>query len=209
MDTILIVGCGPGSPAYLTGAACAAVAEAEVLVGSERLLELFPMYDGEIVRLGADLDETLMTMDERRRSKRVAVLVSGDPGAYSFARNVLDYFGREACKVIPAVSALQLACARLGLSWTEARIVSVHGRETDLGAAELACEELVLVLSGGAKSLPWVRATLKELYGTHEAWLCRDLSLATEAVVRVDGWSDDETLGAACAILVLQRKETA
>ena len=44
---IVIVGCGPGSPDYLTAAAIRAVQEAEVLVGARRLLELFPAHPGE------------------------------------------------------------------------------------------------------------------------------------------------------------------
>ncbi|MGA2035789.1 MAG: SAM-dependent methyltransferase, partial [Thermoguttaceae bacterium] len=42
LPPLVIVGCGPGAPEYLTDAARQAVAQAEVLVGSARLLALFP-----------------------------------------------------------------------------------------------------------------------------------------------------------------------
>ena len=51
---IMIVGCGPGSPAVLTDAARRAVAAAEVLFGSPRLLKLFD--EGPCLRLTVDGD---------------------------------------------------------------------------------------------------------------------------------------------------------
>ena len=43
---IVIVGCGPGSPDYLTPLARRAVERAEVLVGASRLLDLFAEHPG-------------------------------------------------------------------------------------------------------------------------------------------------------------------
>ena len=67
----------------------------------------------------------------RAAGRRVAVLVSGDPGLYSLAQNVVRRFGREHCEVVPAVSSVQVAFARLGLDWADARILSAHGRTPD------------------------------------------------------------------------------
>ena len=53
---IVIVGCGPGSPEYLTAAAIRAVQEAEVLVGAQRLLDLFPEHPGERILMEAHTD---------------------------------------------------------------------------------------------------------------------------------------------------------
>jgi precorrin-6Y C5,15-methyltransferase (decarboxylating) len=38
-------------------------------------------------------------------------------------------WGRDAIRVIPAVSCLQLACARLGLPWHDVRCLSLHGQQ--------------------------------------------------------------------------------
>ena len=43
---INIVGCGPGSPNYLTQEAISVVKESSVIVGYDRLMELFPWYGG-------------------------------------------------------------------------------------------------------------------------------------------------------------------
>ena len=54
-NKITIVGCGPGSPLYVTEAARQAVAGADVLVGSRRLLELFPQWPAERIVVDADI----------------------------------------------------------------------------------------------------------------------------------------------------------
>ena len=114
---IVIVGCGPGSPDYLTAAAIRAVQEAEILVGARRLLELFHDHPGERIIMEAHTEKVLAAIADRP-DKKMAVLVTGDPGLASLARPILKRFGRNRCRVIPGVSSLQAAFARLGwIGW--------------------------------------------------------------------------------------------
>src|SRR5512141_2502938 len=76
---ITIVGAGPGSLDYLTPAGRRAVERAEVLVGANRLLDLFPDLSAERVPVGADVERALEAIAACGR-RRVAVLVTGDPG---------------------------------------------------------------------------------------------------------------------------------
>ncbi len=59
----------------------------------------------------------------------VAVLASGDPLFFGIGRKLIDYFGRDKVEIHPALSALQLACARFNEPWDEAGIISLHGRD--------------------------------------------------------------------------------
>jgi precorrin-6B methylase 1 len=95
---ILIVGCGPGSPDYLTPAARRAAEGADVLVGAAHLLELFPGARAERIAVTGEIDSLLDEVAARCILGRVAVLVTGDPGLYSLARPVLSRFGREMCE---------------------------------------------------------------------------------------------------------------
>ena len=122
---IAIVGCGPGSPQYLTDAARQAVAGAEVLLGSRRLLELFDDCRCRRVEVGGDVAAIMEQIAAHHEAgQRVVVLVSGDPGLFSLGRNIVERFGRENCEVIAAVSSVQAAFARLGLDWGDALIIS-------------------------------------------------------------------------------------
>ena len=58
----------------------------------------------------------------------VAVLASGDPLFYGIGRTLIDRFGADRINVHPALSAVQLACARFRVPWDDLVVVSLHGR---------------------------------------------------------------------------------
>ncbi len=182
---ITIVGCGPGSPDYMTGAGLRAIEKAEVLMGAGRLLDAFGRHDQERIPVGADVAGALDRLQGIFRTRKTAVLVSGDPGLKSFASNVIDRFGRDKCEVIPGVSSVQAAFARVGLAWHDARIVSAHEGIPPVAPLSLVKEEKVAVLAGGDKSIGWIRALAVALGPDHVIYLCRDLTLDTEEVRQV------------------------
>jgi precorrin-6y C5,15-methyltransferase (decarboxylating) CbiE subunit len=183
--TIEIVGCGPGAAGYVTGAARSAVSEAGLLAGSPRLVELFPDYRGERLLVDAHIGPLLDQLDAAwRLGRKVAVLVSGDPGLYSLADRVLRRFGRENCRVTPAVSSVQVAFARLGLSWDNARIVSAHGRVPP-DDVDLSPWDKLAVLGGTREAMRWAVSVSQQLRETHAAYLCENLTLPGERVCRL------------------------
>ena len=132
MPDITIVGLGPGSPEYITPLAAKAVKGAEILVGARRLIDLFPNHRAKtIIEMGSQVETVLEEM-AGLQDRPMVVLVSGDPGLSSLARPVIARFGREACRVIPGISSIQVAFARLGLDWGKARIIDAHGRTQKL-----------------------------------------------------------------------------
>ena len=74
----------------------------------------------------------------------VAVLASGDPLFFGIGRNLLTHFGPERLRVHPAVSAVQLACARFRIPWDDLPLISLHGRDDDNPAARILRHERVL-----------------------------------------------------------------
>ncbi len=180
---ILIVGCGPGASEYLMDAARLAVARAEVLAGSRRLLELFPDHPGLRLVTSTDLSALLDAVAEQRALGRsVAVLVSGDPGLFSLAAKVVRRFGRECCEIIPGVSSVQVAFARVGLDWAEARIVSAHGRMPQVSADDLGQYDKLAILAGTQEALQWAARTAAALQTSHATYLCENLTLPDERV---------------------------
>jgi precorrin-6Y C5,15-methyltransferase (decarboxylating) len=59
----------------------------------------------------------------------VCLLASGDPGFFGVARLAAARLGPGAVRIHPAPSSVALAFARAGVSWDDAVVVSVHGRE--------------------------------------------------------------------------------
>ena len=66
---------------------------------------------------------------EALATSSVVVMVSGDPGYYSLLDALRRHFPAACIRVIPGLSAMQLAFARLALPWHEARLLSFHGRK--------------------------------------------------------------------------------
>lgn len=131
MHKIVVLGIGPGSPDYLLPAVRKAAESCQILVGGRRQLELFKEDGKREIPLGANLEVVIAQLKEARQEARVGVLVSGDPGLYSFLNTLLQHFGREALEVYPGISSLQYLFARGALPWQDAYLTSLHGRRLE------------------------------------------------------------------------------
>jgi precorrin-6y C5,15-methyltransferase (decarboxylating) CbiE subunit len=181
MPKFMVVGMGPGSLDYLLPVARRAIEEADILVGSPRFLSLFPGKEGRA--FGAKTEEALDIVEAERGSRRVALLVSGDPGLYSLLRSVRRRFGPEDYEVLPGLSSFQLAFAKAGLSWEGATIVSVHGR--GLEALDYIEEgRPAVIFLGGENDAASVARELSARYSPERPCVvARDLGMEGEAIV--------------------------
>jgi precorrin-2 C20-methyltransferase/precorrin-3B C17-methyltransferase len=122
---VSVVGLGPAGPEWLTPEARAELAEAEVLIGYETYLRRVPPRPGQ-TRFASDnrveLERAAHALALAAAGTRVAVVSSGDPGIFAMASAVLEAAearGADAeaeveVRVIPGLSAMQAAAARVG-----------------------------------------------------------------------------------------------
>jgi precorrin-6Y C5,15-methyltransferase (decarboxylating) len=75
----------------------------------------------------------------------VVILASGDPLFYGIGERAFEVFGSENVLVLPNVTAVQKAFARIKLPWGRARIISVHGREPSSIFPELAYSGFIAI----------------------------------------------------------------
>jgi cobalt-precorrin-7 (C5)-methyltransferase len=204
---ILIVGCGPGAPDFLTPAARKAIEAAEVLVGASHLLDLFPKHPAERIRVQADIPKILEEIAVRLNRQKIAVLVTGDPGVCSLAQPVLKRFGRESCEVIPGISSLQVAFARLGLDWVNARIIDAHDGNPDMDSALLAQAEKIAIFAGRAEAIKWVANLVRAIGEGCTIYVCENLTLEGEKIRQVKA-EDLKNLVVSSRTIVLLVKKT-
>jgi cobalt-precorrin-7 (C5)-methyltransferase len=203
---IIICGCGPGSPDYLTPAVLRAVAVAEMLVGAQRLLDLFPASGTDRIAVGADIEGILRIIESRWQRQQVVVLVTGDPGISSLAQPVLKRFGREACFVIPGISSVQLAFARLGLDWTDAKIIDAHGKNPEYGPDELGKGKKLAILGGRQEASAWVQSCYRRWGDDYRLFRCENLSLPGERISELTPEDlDDSALSSLTVFLLIRR----
>lgn len=128
---IPIVGVGPDGLAGLSGRSREVLSEADIVFGSEAALSLLPELTAERVRIGTDLPEIVEKLKAGLGRKKQAVAAVGDPLFYGTARYLCDKVGTEHFEVVPHVSSMQLAFARLKESWEEAYLTDLSTRKLD------------------------------------------------------------------------------
>jgi precorrin-6Y C5,15-methyltransferase (decarboxylating) len=122
---IYIVGVGSDGLEGLTNRARELLEQAELILGSDHALERVAEVKAERQRLGADLREVIRTLEGYLGRKRVVIVAAGDPLFYGVARFLCDRLGKDNFEVLPHVSSMQLAFARIKESWEEAYLTNL------------------------------------------------------------------------------------
>ena len=124
---LTVVGMGDDGPDGLVPAARAVVEQARVVVGGKRHLDRVGPGRREHIPWPSPLSALAQTL-EPLRDRAVCVLATGDPTCYGVGSILVERFGRDAVRIIPAPSAFSLACARLGWAAQAVQTLSLHGR---------------------------------------------------------------------------------
>ncbi|MEO2088078.1 MAG: precorrin-6y C5,15-methyltransferase (decarboxylating) subunit CbiE, partial [Gemmataceae bacterium] len=126
-----IVGVGPDGLAGLTARSRDLLTAAQVVFGSDAALRLLPELSAERVRIGTDLPDVVAKLKALIGAKPVAVVAVGDPLFYGTARYLCDKIGPDSFDVVPHVSSMQLAFARIKQTWEEAYLTDLSARQLD------------------------------------------------------------------------------
>ena len=179
---IVIVGCGPGAKEYLLPTGLQFIQEAGVLAGTPHLLETFAPAGKKQIRMGRDTTALLDALTPHVGHEKVVVLVTGDPGLCSLAGQVIERFGRDRCSVIPGISSVQTAFARVALDWRDACIVRAHSGTPTETLDSLASQKKIAVLAGGELSRDWLCSLAGVMDARCVVVVCSNLTLSDERV---------------------------
>ena len=150
MLKVNVIGIGPGNPDLLTGEARQAIAESTILAGDKRMTGQFA--EGKkvypTIKL-AELAEIAANADPEEDI--LAILVSGDVGFFSLAKTIAGKLPQCEVKRYCGISSLVYFASRLQMSWDDAKIISMHGRQQNLISAVLQYKK-VFSLTGGDNS---------------------------------------------------------
>lgn len=146
-NKIIVAGIGPGGEDFITPAALKKIRAAKFLVGGRRALEQFA-DEGQITcAITRDLDAPINFIREKILIGEVVVMVSGDPGYYSMLDLLRKNFPPDSIEVIPSISAMQLAFAKISLPWHDATLLSFHGRKPAREALNFAQGKILGLLT--------------------------------------------------------------
>ena len=131
MNKIKVIGLGPGHKDYILPKALRAINNSDIIIGAKRNLKSIDLKDKKIFEIQNNLYEIIDFIKDNYTTNKIAVIVSGDTGFYSFLRFLKKHFTTELLHVIPGISSMQYIFASVGESWEDAYIGSLHGREND------------------------------------------------------------------------------
>lgn len=148
MKKIHIVGIGMGNPDTITLEGLQKIKKSDFLIGAGRMLRAFSA-ETDAPRAEAVAPEQILSMIADRPEDEIAVLMSGDTGFFSGSKKLTEGLSGRAdlvWDVTPGISSLQYFAAKTGISWDDAKVVSLHGREQNVSAAVSASAKTFFLL---------------------------------------------------------------
>ncbi|MBS4538571.1 precorrin-6y C5,15-methyltransferase (decarboxylating) subunit CbiE [Clostridium sp. D2Q-11] len=131
MNKIYVVGLGPGHRDYILPIAKKIVLESDVIIGAKRNLNNIDTKGKEIFDISLGLKEMIVYIKNNWDIRKIVVVVSGDTGFYSLSDYLKRNLDNRRIKMIPGISSLQYMFSKVGESWEDAYLCSLHGRNND------------------------------------------------------------------------------
>ena len=153
---ITIIGTGVSSD-DLTARQRSSIERADILVGGPRLLKPFEHLACERRIIDKDMKGLGDFLQEKMEDHAIVVLASGDPLFFGIGAFLVRRLGAGRVTILPNVSAVAAAFARLGKPWQETRVVSLHGRQRTGELLRLiASGETVAVYTDPTRGPAWL-----------------------------------------------------
>lgn len=201
---IILAGAGMGDRGSLTGEVREALEGADILLGAERLLEPYrpgfekrPFYQaGQIIPYLRKMQEEGMLAEDGK----AVILFSGDSGFYSGCRPVREALEKEIregrlsarLRIMPGISSVSYLASRVGESYQDAAVYSMHGREAGNLVRRIKSSPKTFLLMSGVEDVNRLGNLLTEAGMTEcEVAVGRQLSYGEQTI----RWLSPETCG--------------
>ena len=139
------------------------IRSADILVGGQRLLAPFDGLACQKYVIDKKLKPLGEFIEDRMADQTIVVLTSGDPLFFGIGAYLVRRLGAHQVRVLPNVSAVAVAFARLGEPWQDVRVISLHGRSrTGQLFRHLADGETVAVFTDPTHGPTWLARQLAD-----------------------------------------------
>lgn len=171
---IVLAGVGMGNRNNLTKEVRDVIYEADILLGAKRMLapyqpklEKRPIYQAEqIIPYFKEMQEGNMLPE----GSKAVVLFSGDSGFYSGCQGLYYALEKEiregklkaSLRVLPGISSIAALAARIGESYQDAAVYSMHGKELQGLVKKIARNPKTFLLMSGVRDVNRLGKLLKE-----------------------------------------------
>lgn len=187
--SVSLVGIGMGTESSMTTFARDAIEKAEAVFGAERLLrnisnpKKFSMY----------LSKDIIPVLENENIRNAVITFSGDTGFYSGAKKMIQALRKWRSdieiQVIPGISSFAYLAAKLGESYDDACLFSIHGKNSDKDIKALTDKVIyndkVFVLLSGAGDISEIAKRLIDQSVEGRIYVGVNLSYENERIIEL------------------------
>lgn len=183
---IYVIGIGIEGRKSLTNRALEIISRAGLVIGGRRHLDEFRDSKAVKASVTGDLDSLVNAIKEFRKKRRgkVAVLATGDPLLYGIASFILRKFGKKNVEVIPNVSTVHEAFARIKEDANGLKVLSAHGRKTDIEAlsSEIVSHDKVALFTDPENPPSKVAGALLKKGAAYRAFVAESIGTDKEKI---------------------------
>lgn len=156
-----------------------------VLMGAQRLLDNYADYAGKKLIIKNAEKNKLADMVEilKNENQDAVVLASGDPLFFGVGGYLISRFSSPEyiIEIYPGISSMQLAFARAGISWQDAKCLSLHGRPMQGLAQRLEPENKIAILTDFENHPGKIAAYMLHFnLGNYRAFVAENLGMKNE-----------------------------
>ena len=187
--SISLVGIGMGDESSMTTTAKDIIDKADAVFGAERLLKNISNPKKYEMYLSKDIIPVL----EKESISNAVIAFSGDTGFYSGAKKMLqalkDWRSNIDIKVIPGISSFVYLAAKLGESYDDACLFSLHGKNNEKDINNLAYKakynNKIFALLSGAEDVSAIAKTFINQDIDGKIYVGMNLSYKNERIVEL------------------------
>lgn len=147
-----VIGTGADGVAGLPPVAKMLLGQAEIVIAPKRHQNSGDFGSAEVHDWSSPITGTLDQLNSWR-GRNVVILATGDPLHYGIGTTLLERFGLDEMRILPAPSAFSLAATRMGWALQDVETLSLHGRPAARLQAFLQPGVKLLVLTSGAETI--------------------------------------------------------
>jgi cobalt-precorrin-7 (C5)-methyltransferase len=166
----------------MTEKAIEEIQKADVVYGSRRAIEIARKWIRcDVVEIKRFCEDTYRAIEEEGKRRRVVVLSTGDPMVVGLGRKIKG-------EVVPGISSIQLALAKLGVDLTEVVVIDGHAKdciEEVKRAFEIGRNALILADSkfNAGKLKDFADVIVLENLGYENERICENCEIKSDLVL--------------------------
>ncbi|WP_018179299.1 precorrin-6y C5,15-methyltransferase (decarboxylating) subunit CbiE [Jongsikchunia kroppenstedtii] len=181
---VVVVGIGADGWDGLGGPARRELLGATEIYGSRRQLDLLDAeVDAGLIAWHSPMSQHLGEVLAGSADREIHVLASGDPTYYGVGSTIIESIGAEHVTIIPAVSSVTLACARLGWDQVSTPVESLLEKSVLPTLAQRKAGDRMLFLSRDAATAGSIAEALRQSgFADSRMWVLNDLGGPDELI---------------------------